>query len=356
MRVKSVILSLMVALLGALLLFGCGGANLGGPGDISTPSTPTYSIKGYIYKVPMPSRLKKATGSYKYIYSPSPLDPSAFPDFQPASGVQIQLPNGSWTMTDTNGYFELTNLNLNSLWDLIGTIWDGSSYSEIVFPPIELPGESGSVAEIHVFPSYEMSVQGDSWDDILSFQVEAIDSNGFFTFVSSDDLEVTSDNPSVRIDKWEYGTVLVTVPDSLPSGSTVTLTFRLKSNPSISDTATIELVSSTGGGSGGGGSTPGIGRTVEGRLIDNVNNPDDYSWYTIELRGVNTYDMYEIYPYSDGSFYTTLPEDDYEVVVWDPYGGYHSSTNGEVEINDLNYDYYLNVDTDLTGVEIIVQE
>jgi len=126
MKLQRTLLLLLLSLFTFSLLLGCGGGtNFGVPGDFNT-TLPRYSIKGYIYKVPIPTRGKKAL-SYKYIFSPTQLDPSLYPDFQPAGGLQINMPDGSWTMTDTNGYFQLDNLNLNDLWDLVGTIFDGSN-------------------------------------------------------------------------------------------------------------------------------------------------------------------------------------------------------------------------------------
>ena len=340
---------LFTVILGVLL--GCGGVGTGGIGGLPS-SSGGYKLKGYIYKLSSP---RLTASPVEYLFSPNPVNLSEHPELSPASGVWITLPDGSSTLTGTNGYFELDDVNVDDLWDLLATITDGSYTDYVMLPPIDtpLPG-SGDVSKIYVFPDYEVAVAGDEWDDLLSFQVEAVDSSGMPTLLSGDDLEVTVDNSSVQVESWGYGMFLVTVPDSIPAGTKITLTFRLKSNPSITDTAVIEVITpgSTGGGSGGG---TGTGYDVTGTIYDPANSTGDYSWYTIEIRGQNTYEYREIMPDSDGTFYIyDLPEDDYEVVIYDDQGNYFSSTSGEVEItgDSLEGNDYLDVDSDLSGVTL----
>ncbi len=339
MRARSVLGVALGLLITLFLLLGCGGTNIGDFGS-QLPGTRAYTFKGYIYQAPNPSQSTR-----KLVFSPVPQD------LTPVSGATITFPTGDTTITDVNGYFEVNLTNISDLWDMIPNICTGSFCEPLPLPPIDVPDYGGTITQIYVLPSQAVAFYNDGWTDEVYFQVEGIDSSGFFALIDNSDLNVTI-NPTisgVTVDlSWGYGVVIVRVPDSVPAGTTITLTISLKSNPSVKDTATIEVVdaSNPGGGSGGGSGT--VGFDVQGRLEDSA-NPSDYSFYTIELRGVNTYNWYTITPYSDGTFYEYgIEGDDYEVTVWDDQGNWFSSTSGEVSISgDSTYDDYLNVDSDL---------
>ncbi len=352
MRWVSLLVFLLVLTVGGLLLFSCGSSSGGITPGVESPSEsfPRYTLAGRLYKYSQPS------GKVKYFVIPGSRV-SGKEDFNlpegstPVAGATVSIPDiDSTTITDTDGYFQFNDVNIQDLWNTFIAIDDPTNQEDgheiIPIPPIPDEG-GGDIAHIYLLPSSQYVEPG----GYAFFYVEAVDSDGWYTYVTSDQIEVqVNGEPTANYQVGWMGTIMVGIPASATEGTTYTVTVSLKSNPSVSDTGTLEVVSFSGGG--GGGSE--YGYTVSGRI--QREGEEDYSWYTIELRDLDNYEWYSSdYVSEDGEFwFYDVKEGDYEVIVYDNEGNYFSSSAGEVEVDDGYYDNYLNVTGDLYDVTVTI--